>query len=178
MIKKIIPHFLLIVFLYNTAGYYIAYKLLSVEIRLTVMSRIEKDLNSGNCQIIRIPKAQLANIEFEDDGNEIKWGDKYFDIIKRIELKDVVVFYCFDDSKEQMLNSLYASHTKSNDPHNNPFHGSRPVKKGFSNLLKKLFVESQEQFLFSYTTINYPVCYSVNIEDLSVRELLLPPKIA
>jgi hypothetical protein len=111
--KKILPFFLLGIFLFNAVGYVFFFKCVQHSIKdqmnALINSKEQKDLLE-----LTIAKVDIHKIEWFDDGEEMRYEGRMYDIAKVKETKEGLTIYCINDEKEEALNITLADNV-SND---------------------------------------------------------------
>ncbi len=152
--KKAVPLFLLCIFLFNTVGYYIAFKAIQYEVKNEIKSEIRSGIKTDELIILTIKKNDLAAIQWEESGTEMRYKGEMYDIVKSIKAKAAIVYYCINDTKEESLFINLDNHINTHVAANKPLKNS---KKLIDNVVKLYFtclhglepniVEPQHKFL-------------------------------
>ncbi len=159
LLKKVTIFILLGIFLFNTAGYFIAFKILQYQIRKEIKAEIKQQLDPSECTIITIAKREITSIAWEDDGEEFYYKGELYDIIRSTETKDSITFCCINDEKEEELLEKLNDHI---DRHSIAYKSlkNRSAKK-LNNPVKKLFFQVASSSFLSATnrSIRFPSDY-------------------
>ena len=75
--KKAAAIFLLGIFLFNTAGYFIAFKSVQYQIKKEIKAEIKKNINSDELTVIIISKKQINKIDWLEEGKEMNYNGKF-----------------------------------------------------------------------------------------------------
>lgn len=102
-LKKITVFTLLGIFLFNTAGYVIAFKVLQYKIRKEVKHEIKRQLPSSELSVIEVSKKQLQDIIWEKENEEFYYKGNMYDIVRSDESVTSVTYYCINDKQEEAL---------------------------------------------------------------------------
>lgn len=178
MLKKIIPYTFLIIFLYNTMGYYVVYKILSYDLKREFQSEMKASLKEKDCTIITLSKTEIDNY-LVDDKQELYFNDCYYDIVKIKEQDDLLIVYCLDDQKEDSLFEMYCNHIKNDYSGNS--HGKQPIKsakKVAGGLVKIIYSEISLLFVSSSPVQELKTLYIESIYQHPLKNRFLPPKLA
>ncbi len=159
LLKKVTVFILLGIFLFNTAGYFIAFKILQYQIQKEIKTEIKQQLDPSECTIITIPKHELNNIAWEDEGEEFYYKEELYDIIRSTETKDSITFCCINDQKEEELLEKLNDHIDRHSIEHKSLK-NRNAKK-INNPVKKLFFEVASSSFLSITnqSITFPSDY-------------------
>ena len=168
--KKAALFFLLCIFLFNTAGYFIAFKVAQYEIKSETRSYIRSNININELIAITINKADLTSVKWEESGREMFYKNELYDIVNSTEVATTITYYCLNDKKEK---SLFANL----DDHINMQVSDQPLKNDGSKKLVdhviKLYFHNESLFtaatsnilssVFPNMVINYtPVLIETN----------------
>ncbi len=139
--KKILPIALLTIFLFNVAGYFIAFKIEQYQIKESIESEIRSGINTENLTIITIKKADIATVQWTESGKEMRYNDALYDVVRSEESKDAVSYYCLNDSKEE---SLFASLDDHINTHIAASSTNKNSKKQIDHVVKLYFSPKQK----------------------------------
>jgi hypothetical protein len=158
-LKKVLAYLFVTIFLFNSVGYFIAFKIEQCEIKTEVLSALNSGINLDGLAVLTISKTNLSKIEWLESGREMCYNGELYDIFKSSETETSVTYYCMDDSKETTLFSDLIEHVNthvlSNTSHNNS-------KKTISHIVKLYFSDSKQ---LAYSTIE-------NIRDFQTCNLI------
>lgn len=101
--KKFAVFTLLSIFIFNTVGYYIVFKVNQFEVRKEIKSRIKLSLPLEELTAIHIEKNKIENILWVKKNKEFYYNKILYDIVKTDETNTSTTFYCISDEKEQAL---------------------------------------------------------------------------
>ncbi len=159
--KKILPLFLLCIFLFNTVGYYIVFKVAQVEARKEIKSKIEQGLSLDELTEIKIDNQNLKNIQWIKKDKEFYHNNELFDIVKIHSNSTSTTFYCITDEKEHELFSnldehitTFISGEKKNDSHSKKL-AEHVVKIYFNHTFSFQFQDSISKCTFATFQLNY-----------------------
>ena len=159
--KKIALFSLLAIFLFNSFGYYIVFKVSQSQARKEIKSRIKLGLPSQELASIVFSKKDIKNIHWLKKDKEFFYNNKLYDIVKTDESSTSITFHCISDEQEQFLFAKLDEHVQvyiSND--NRKDSGSKKLKE---HVIKIYFMHTDEHiayknsspFEFSIQTKNY-----------------------
>lgn len=140
--KKIIIIFLLSIFLFNTAGYYFVYKGSQYLLKSEMQSEIKSGINSKYLENITINKNNLHAIEWLENGKEMRYNNKLYDIVKITETSSSITFHCINDTKEESLFTNLEEHINTHVADNKPIKNENQKKPG-DNVIKLYFSNEQ-----------------------------------
>ncbi len=136
--KKILPLFLLCIFLFNTVGYYVAFKVAQVEIKREIKKEIKLNLNEDELTIIRFTRKEIKSIKWLEINKEFFYSDQLFDIVRIAEDESSVTFYCINDKQERKLFSTLEDQVLKHIQNN------KNSNKNKTNSVKTDFFEEQD----------------------------------
>ncbi len=160
--KKSAIFSLLAIFLFNSVGYYIVFKISQSEIRKEVKTFIQLGIPEAQLTTIEISKAKFASINWEKKNKEFFYQGKLFDIVKKKELQNSIIFYCIDDKKEielfadldEHIDMFVASQNSKSNSSSKKL-TNHVVKIYFSNFYSFRFHNPSTLFCFFQPTKNY-----------------------
>lgn len=137
--------------------------------RMNMKVRIEEMLQmESNEELLDqfvFSKSEFQQLQFEDDGRELEFNGKMYDIVKIREGKDTKIIYCISDEKETGLKDL----AKKNNTQK---------EKKLKNTISKIYL-SQPFLAFPEYSISgdkYVPRFRENIKSLSYEVLTPPPR--
>jgi len=142
--KKITPIFLICIFLFNTVGYYIAFKAVHYSVKKEIKSQIKSSLDITELTIITLNKKDLDKIEWKDDGEEMVYNDEMYDIVRSTETITSITYYCINDKKEKLLFANLEEHISIHIAADKPV--KNPASKKLIDHVVKLYFEVDESF--------------------------------
>ena len=153
--KKAFSILFLGIFLFNIAGYYIAFKTEQYEIRSEIESEIKAGVNIAELTTISISKTLKSDLQWTESEKEIRYKGEMYDVVKSSETRDSITYFCINDSKEatlfSTLNEHISQHIASNTPWKNSKKSTTHVLKlyhSFPQLTKILSNSNSETFQF------------------------------
>ncbi len=114
--KKFVSVVLLFVFLFNAAGYVIAFKMMQAKIKTEVHSKLQGVNTLEQLSVITIADSEFKNIQWFDNGKEIRYKEHMYDIVGFRKTNSGTLFCCFDDTKEKNLFDTFEEYIESNSP--------------------------------------------------------------
>lgn len=144
--KKITALFLLCIFLFNTIGYFIAFKVTQYQIKSEVFAEIKSGIMPAET-IITIDKRDLSKIVWQDDGREILYNGKRLDVVKSKQDNTSITYYCFNDKQEESLFASLDNHINTHIISGKPL--SRTSSKNLVNDVIKIFFSNHHEFNYS-----------------------------
>ena len=174
--KKIAAYFLLSIFLFNTMGYFVAFKVAQHQIKSTIISEINAGVSFSEESILIINKKNVSSIIWEENGKEMTYNGKRFDIIKSIEDNNAITYYCINDKQEETLFANLDEHISTH------IISSKPIKnnsqKSLENDVVKIFFTNHQEYKFSTTENNnsyFPIKEDYISEYITTNSL--PPEL-
>ncbi len=113
-IKKTISIILLFIFLYNISGYYIAFSVQQTEVKKIVRSFFRSG-GQEDMLVLRILAEKEKEIVWYNQ-EEFNLNGKMYDVAFMKHEKNILLLYCYNDSKEDHLFTSLNSHFKNNIP--------------------------------------------------------------
>lgn len=173
--KKILPAAFLLIFLFNAAGYYIAFKTEQFQIKEEIESEIRSGLNPEQLTIITINKAAPSAVQWIEYGKEMRYKNDLYDVVRSDEDKNTITYYCINDAKEDSLAAALNDHIDRHIISNKPDKNS---KKTIDTIIKLYFCTSFNALLPpSCSTVQYQCCHLNFISPL-LEKNALPPELA
>lgn len=175
--KKIVAYFFLFIFLFNTMGYFIAFRAMQYQIKSTIISQIKLGINTEAQTIITIDKKDLHKIDWKDNRKEMVYNSERYDIINSQENKNSITYFCINDKKETVLFSNFEEHIEKHITNNKPLKNG--ATKNLANDVVKIFYPNQQ--LFAFTPEGTQVAFhsiSPNYSSAYHKTTTPPPQIA
>ena len=173
--KKLGAIFLLSIFVFNTMGYLIAFKVAQTQAKEEMKANIENGILTGILSAFTFPKSDLAALN-SVKAEEIQIEGAYYDIISTQESTSSITFYCLNDKMETGLLSSLTQHIDANI-------SSKPLKnesgkKLFENIVKLFFSSEIPSTQFAeILTPSYFVTDSIYISAKPIANTP-PPELA
>jgi len=158
--KKLVSVILLILFLFNSAGYYLVFKINQNKIRSQIKTEIKLSLNTNELKKITFSFFEIKSINWVKENKEFIYKNNMYDVVKSEKTDTGVTFYCIDDKQEKELfanldehiNTHSATNNKKNKTHKNSldsfFKLYYSIKKS-----EKIFLNEEAIFYFSKNRI-------------------------
>ena len=100
-LKKILTIFILIIFLFNSVGYYLLFEWNKQIIKIEVQKNIQEQ--TSRLTVLKINDVE-NNKEFQRvDRKEFRYKGALYDILREIKTGKTTLFICFHDKKETAL---------------------------------------------------------------------------
>ncbi|MCX6295479.1 MAG: hypothetical protein NTX97_05340 [Bacteroidetes bacterium] len=151
--KKLAVFSLLAIFIFNSVGYYIVFKVSQSEAKEEIQSNIKLGLPVQKLTEITFDKNAVGKIQWTEKNKEFYYNNKLYDIVKSSDSKNTIVFYCISDEKEETLFADLDEHIKvqlvSNDSKSNS------TSKKLSNHVVKIYFNHSSEICFYSNGINY-----------------------
>jgi|GEM_PF-2557318 len=112
--KKTISIILLFIFLYNISGYYLVFSVQQTEVKKIVRNFFRVN-RKHDLIVLRISAENEKEIVWYDN-EEFVLNGKMYDVASRTHEENVLLLYCYQDSKEDHLFTSLNSHFKNNIP--------------------------------------------------------------
>lgn len=155
--KKIAIFSLLAIFLFNSVGYFIVFKVAQLEARKEIKTKIKLGLPDNELTAIEFNKNDLTNIHWVKENKEFYYKGKLYDVVKKDEKNSTIVFYCIDDKQEHALFASLNEHVdkyiSSQDSRKNS------SSKKLNNHVVKIYYSNS--FGFNFSTHSNSLSYSI-----------------
>jgi hypothetical protein len=109
--KKATVIFLLFIFLFNTMGYFIVFRVSQLHVKAAVKRDIENGILNKSVTRVIIKNTELASLNWLEK-DEFEYKNERYDVMDRDVEGNTTVFYCVHDKKETHLFSKMADHVK------------------------------------------------------------------
>ncbi|MCE9539538.1 MAG: hypothetical protein K8R85_10000 [Bacteroidetes bacterium] len=172
--KKVISIFLFGIFLFNMAGYFIAFKSFQYQVKKEIKAEIKKKINPNELTIIVIDKKQINKIDWLEKGKEMYYHGKLYDIVRHTENDTSITYYCINDKQEELLFANLEEHIAMHIAANKPI--KNQTSKKLANNVIKLYFSNEQSIKFNTVLLNSPPFYSINLSyKSSIIETDTPP---
>lgn len=155
-------------------GYFIVFKAMQYEVKSEIKAQIIEGIDPLKLVSITINKAEQRNIEWFDEGNEMLYNNKLYDIVRSTENKSSTTYYCISDTEETELIANFDNHINENLIANKALKNEsliklldKDIKLFFSNE-KSIYTSLDSSFQFSFISIIY--------QGPQIQTILPPPK--
>lgn len=159
--KKVISIFLFGIFLFNMAGYFIAFKSFQYQIKKEIKAEIKRNVNPNELTAIVIDKKQINKIDWQQEGKEMYYKGKLYDVVRLTKNDTSITYYCINDKQEELLfanlEEHIAAHIAANKPIKNQ--GSKKLADKFA----KLYFLNEELTKFNIVSFNLTQLSSTNL---------------
>lgn len=169
--KSTVSFFLLIIFLFNTMGYIVVFKISQNQIRKEVKREIKMKLNESELQTIVFNKSELKTINWVETDKEFIHHNELFDIVRTSETETTITYYCINDKQEEQLFANLDEHI------NKHLTNHKSSKKNSLKLIDnnyKILHSSSLTLTNFYTIINHQTAYNTMLVS-SYSDLSTPP---
>lgn len=172
--KKVISIFLFGIFLFNMAGYFIAFKSFQYQIKKEIKAEIKKNVNPNELTTIVIDKKQINKIDWLEEGKEMYYNGKLYDVVRHTKNGTSITYYCINDKQEELLFANLEEHIATHIAANKPI--KNQATKNLSNTVIKLYFSNGQSFEFNSVLLNEQAFFSINLSYKSVlTETDFPP---
>ncbi len=173
--KKTISILLLSLFLFNSVGYYIFFKIAQVEIKKEIKREIKLGLNVEQYQAIRFSTTEINNINWIKKGKEFLYKDQMFDIVSAKVEEGHITYYCINDRQEkELFADLELQVLKQIESNKNS--KSNSSKKSIENVIKIYFYEEPLNMEFHNTSTFINTDYARSYESADLFISTPPPR--
>ncbi len=129
MKSKILAAAILFVFLYHTAGYFFAFKILQAEAKKEAQIKLKKISSDEKMLVLSFhPGNQEINRIVWLKDNEFRYEGHMYDVARvETEPSGTVRYYCLIDRKEDNINESFKRHSGHDDPSEQPGKSSQQL---------------------------------------------------
>jgi hypothetical protein len=174
-LKKLLNISLVLLILFNSAGYIFAYWQLKVIFKKSALKKIEQSLTNNELHLFI---TDLNGIPFSGSGaqrvneKEFRKNNEMFDIV-RFEIKDSVInYYCIKDEDESNLEIAFISYVEGSS--SVPY-GAVPVKSLMKNLSNDWY-STQENDLSFFTAEVFTQTEAASVYNFYISIPVPPPR--
>ena len=173
--RRLLLLFLLVVFTFNSVGYYFVFKVLQEQVRSEVKSQFKQQIPESRLHLVTIKETDARLLEWEREGKEFRYKGMMYDVVRTVKQEGAVSYYCMTDVEESRLYTMLEllvkeqlSHSKKHDT----------AKKLLKNFLNKLFIDkySIEIKLFQAVT-STTLPFEESLQSLALDVIAPPPKL-
>jgi hypothetical protein len=172
--KKQISILLILLLIFNSCGFVIAFFQMEFIFKNIAYEKISNILPEDQLTVLKISKAEIndENVFVEFEETEISYYDKMYDICKKDTIGNDIIFYCYSDENEDILQSAFTSFIKQ---HTNP-NSNNPVTNLIKQLIKIAYFSDYHYNHFNNSTDEYASYSDINYSGISLEVLTPPPK--
>lgn len=148
--RKYLAAILIISYLLNAGGYLFFYLPCKAILKENAQNKLSKSVSKSEIEIIKIIKSEIdsnsSDIETAGE-NEIRFHNKLYDVIKKIERGELIIYYCVADEPENLLEKLIQNNFEDEN--------LNAHKKNVKNLFKSLITDVLIHDVFLSVYPNY-----------------------
>lgn len=166
--KKTAVFTLLAIFMFNTVGYYIVFKVNQSEAKNEIKSKIKLGSPVQELIAIKLDNCKIESIQWVEKNKEFYYDNELYDIVRTDETSPTeTTFYCISDEKEEALFCNLDEYVKTYIT-NNANKSNSTSKKLSNHVVKIYFFQSSDFYFhipslkinFSNPSLNYSSEYS------------------
>jgi hypothetical protein len=174
MNKKPISILLVLLIVFNSFGYIIAFFQMEFIFKNIAYEKISDVLPEDQLTVLKISKEEISsgNNFVEYDEREISYYGNMYDICKKDTLDNYVIFYCYSDENENLLNTAFSSFVKQ---HTNP-NSNNPVTNLIKQLIKEAYFPNSIYDYYQKKFEEYVTYNKVNYTNIYLEVLTPPPR--
>ena len=171
--KKALAILLLIVFTFNMAGYFIAFKIQQLEVRKEIKQQIKLGVPEG--ELIRITVNAANKHEFEwEHAREFHYKGSMYDVIRKEVIDEATtIYYCINDTKESIL---FANLDEQVEQQMDTKNKNHPEKNLFKILSGIFFQPHNTKWILPQINIKINYHFSYNHSSPALAIASPPPK--
>jgi hypothetical protein len=167
-VKKTIASFLLFLFLYNTAGYYLAFHFIDYTIKKEIAERI-LSASSEDLSRVTVEHDKSCDLIWYEEEKEFMMHGKMYDVVRSASDGTVVTYFCINDEKEeQLIGSLLISGMADEDER-------MPLAKRILKLSQGEFLSFNSlstDFELNFQSLEYPL---KEFQTEHISTVVIPP---
>lgn len=173
-LKKNIAYLLIALFFLNTIGVYFICKAFQLKIKFEVQDQIqEQDMSLSKIYLItlKISDAKKLNWSWFEQDSEFEYNGELYDVVKKVEHKNSISYYCIADSKESQIADMADRHVQYSMAHSNEVNN-------FKKLTEKLiYLPNITLLLISgqYAISDEPVFENIKSTMWVFSDVIVPP---
>jgi hypothetical protein len=161
--------FLFLLFL-KTGGYYAFLKIQQYIVSEEVKEKIIKSLPAEKLVKLSFSRTDYATIDWEEEGKELIYEGKMYDLVRTVYDGKNYVLFCFSDKEESTIYQKILSFSKTQ---NDDF----PVKKSLTACLQLLLIYHFEKPLFIKKTEQRFLCLHILYASIPKGLFIPPPEV-
>ncbi|HEX8516089.1 MAG TPA: hypothetical protein VF868_07805 [Bacteroidia bacterium] len=149
--KRVLTFFLLSIFLFNTMGYFVVFKIGRDHIKRALKQDIENGILHTSISTIVIPNTELNDLSWLEH-DEFEYNHERYDVLRIAEDENSTTFYCIHDKKETHLFSKLSKHVKDHVAQNKqPFKHSKSknILDNSEKILESSMISFASPFIFT-----------------------------
>ena len=171
-IYQLTLHFLIALLLYNSAGYYLVFRLVQVAMQHKMELRIERAHELEYMQPITFKVDELKNIHWLKKGKEFSFKKKRYDIVRIEKNKDSHTYWCIADEDEDRL---FANLHQYHDEHDRSMAKNKSKIKNITLLYPTYFFHKPGQPFYLHMISVVSAIPNFNHYPIVYREVHHPP---
>lgn len=144
--KKIVSAAVLLVFLFNTMGYYVVFKCSQYLVKRDMSEQLRTGMFHPDLVLLKIIHPEKNKAFRQMGAREFSWRGRMFDVVVTRKSGDTTLFYCLHDKKEERLIAGYRDYQRVADSQ-----GSSKKQSPFRSLVQNLIIQALIQEQPSYT---------------------------
>lgn len=172
--KKVAALFLLSIFLFNTAGYFIAFKVFQYRIQKEIKAEIKQQIDPSELTTIIIDKKNIEKINWVKKGKEMFYEGGLYDVVRSTEDATSIIYFCINDKQEELLfanlEDHINTHIASNKSTKNQDH-----KKISDHVIKLYFSDEQHVMHQNFKLNQHSFCHVDLFYKSALIEMDFPP---
>ena len=171
--KRFIAIILIPLFIYNSAGYYIVFKILHNSVEQEITENYKKNIKEKD--LIKITFTDTDNIRWTKTGKEFAYDGYMYDVVKSVTKDGNLTFYCIQDFEDSELYDNLSQIVSSQLL--NSKDQKKKADKMLQLILKLLFIDISDFNIYQVPSVNHFIIkkFSILIPDLKPKT---PPPIS
>jgi hypothetical protein len=174
---RIFSLLLLIIFLYNLGGYFVAFRALQYQVKKEIKTRLKQGVPDSELELITVsadPDKHPADFH-KIDRHEVKYRGSMYDIVRTEHRGDSIYYHCIKDEDETRLFAGLDGHVKREISLQSA--SGKQSAKTLKNHIKDYLQPKQERPLPIYSNIPFPGCSEFALKSAPLQHFTPPPEI-
>lgn len=173
--KKAISIVLVSIFLFNSAGYYVFFKIAQIEIKKEIKKELKLSVNSQDLTVISFFNSEMEAIHWVEKNKEFIHNNQMYDIVRRSSTDNETTFYCINDKQEKKLFE-HLEEQVLKQIENNKNSKSDSSKKNADNIVKTYFFEEPTSLIIQESSPYFYNHYNKSYTSVDVLISTPPPR--
>lgn len=161
------------IFLYNTAGYFITFKLAQAEIKQEIKRKIKQGIKPEEYTLIKFELSEIDNINWIKKNKEFIYSEQMFDIVKSIRNDSSITYYCINDKQEKKLFANLDDQIQKHIENNK--NAKDHSKKNSDHQIKTYFFETNTHIFFQKISLHTFNDYNESLFSIAIAIPTPPP---
>jgi hypothetical protein len=149
------------------------FEIFQYQIHEEVEMELKQQINASELTAIVINKNQFDKIQWLKRGEELRYNNEIFDVVKSIQNDTTIIYYCIDDKQEALLFDKLQEHITTYVTTNKPI--KNKTSKKWANNFNEFYFINKRPFQFNFASANQPFFPYLIIYASAIIEMNSPP---